>query len=102
MEKVKPISRELKSQFVKHLCELIASENQLENAFRKEGTINHFIIFSNESYNSEEILKLMNTKLPNELRQFIETETGESAKEYDRSVILFESEPTEATLTITW
>lgn len=102
MEKIKPISRELKSRFVKHLCELIAGEYELENTYRKEGKINYFIIFPTEQYSSVEILRLMNNKLSNELREFIETETGENAKEYDRSVILFESEPNEANLTITW
>jgi len=102
MLKVKPISKELKSKFVKHLCEAVATECKLDVNFNVNGGIHNFVFFSNEEYTADDVLTLINERLPKEIVIFIETETGDHATEYDRSVTLFESSSTEVNLTITW
>lgn len=101
--KLKPITPELKSKFCKHLCEKVASEYNFENNYRKTGAINTFIYFATEKHSPESILELINKKVSSELITFIETETGENAQSYDRSIALFESDSNEENvLTITW
>lgn len=100
--KVKPMTKELKSKFCKHLCEIIATKCKLDVTFNATNGIHNFVYFSNEEYSADDVLNLLNESLPSELVTFIETETGENAKEYDRSIALFESTTSEVNLTITW
>jgi len=102
MPTIKQIPKELKLRFCKHLCEQIATKYELESAFNFNSGVHSFIYFTTEEHSSEEILKLINTEMNIELINFIETETGDNAKEYDRSLVLFESETNEANLTIIW
>ncbi len=100
--KLKSISPELKSKFIKHLCETTSTKLNLEVAFNVNDGIRNFIFFSNNEYSSDKILQQLNLNVSNELWNFIESETGESAKEYDRSIALFESDSNDVNLTITW
>jgi len=103
MDKVKPMTPELKSKFCKYLCEKIALKYDFENSYRKTGAINTFVYFATNEYKPEDILALINKNISTELINFIETEIGENAQSYDRSVALFESDSTEENvLTITW
>ena len=100
--KLKNITPELKSKFIKHLCETISTTLNLEIAFNVNNGIRNFIFFSNDKYSSDQILQHINQNVSNELWNFIENETGEKAKDYDRSVALFESDSNDVNLTITW
>jgi len=100
--KMKPVTPEMKSKFFKCLCEIIANKLNLEVVYNVQNGIHNFIYFANETYSSDEILKIINNHVSNELRCFIETETGDNPKEYDRSIALFESVANDVNLTITW
>ncbi len=100
--KLKAISKELKSKFIKQLCETVANKHNLKVAFGADAGINNFVIFANEAITADDILKIVNESVNAELRIFIETETGDNAKEYDRSIALFESTSTDVNLNITW
>ncbi len=100
--KMKAVTPEMKSKFFKQLCETIANKLNLEVAYNVQNGIHNFIYFANDTYSSEEILKTINNHVSNELRCFIEMETGDNPKDYDRSIALFESVANDVNLTITW
>jgi len=100
--KLKGISKELKSKFVKQLCETVANKLDLAVSFGVDAGIHNFVMMTNDSLTADDILKIVNESMNEELRIFIETETGDNAKEYDRSIALFESTSTDVNLNITW
>jgi len=102
MDKLKPMSKELKNNFFKHLCKTTEDAHDLEGVFNVEGGIHKYILFSTEAISSQEILKVMNSSVYQEMVAFIETETGEDSKLYDRNITMFESETNDVNLIITW
>jgi len=56
--------------------------------------------FSTSDPNS--LLKFINLLVPSALNNFIESNLKENPKEYDRSIVLYESEETHNTLVLRW
>lgn len=102
MQKMKHMTKELKHKFFKHLCEATANEYNLETTFNVNSGIHKFILFSTDDMSSSSILDKLNKSVYQEMITFIETETEEEAKAYDRNITMFESETNDVNLIITW
>ncbi len=99
---LKPISKELKDGFIKHICNEVTTKFELEKTFIVDQSGNKVIIYTNNNMNSNKILHELNTLIGTELTDYIKQTTGEDAKTYVRSITLFESHANDVNLTITW
>lgn len=97
---LKPIPKKLMDKFINLMLQNIAKQNDTTYSVMKtpEKT-NIGIVYTKDS---DKILHEINIYVAQNLTNFIEIETKESAKKYYRNLILFESSISDETLQLHW
>ena len=89
--RLKSISKEIITKFVKLVCERISNKSGYDLIETRMIGSKVLTIMIPETTNGEKVLSLINKTVAYEFGDFIEKETNESRKLYDRSITLFES-----------
>lgn len=100
---LKPLPKELITKFLKNSCKEIASTAGCEyNYMILADNVNNITIFTNSEKTGLKIGEELNRRIAYNMAEFIETETGESATRYFRTVTLFESTVEDNRISIQW
>jgi len=96
---LKPLSKKDKTECIRKTIETVINSHNLESTIGNQEGFNIAIIFSD---NPEETLMAINATIIPTMNSYIESTIGESASNYNRSMILFESEIQKDKVFIRW